>query len=183
MQLAWKIATSPSLPRDYADLADASRPVHAHDAFSLRHPAMPAEKRAKLFQPYDALDGYSDAIRRKRRQYEKRRVHTPESEEKLGRQLAKLSRLCPNSRAALRLQAVLTVCRFVPNDLPDTDDRWGMGDYVTVTGLLRAVSPVDETLLIGDTLIPFRDIWSLRCLSLSAPLNTAASGTACSTHA
>ena len=51
MQLAWKIATSPSLSRNYADLAGASRPVHLQDAFSLRHPATPAEKRAKLFQP------------------------------------------------------------------------------------------------------------------------------------
>ena len=183
MQLAWKIATSPSLSRNYADLAGASRPVHLQDAFSLRHPAMPAEKRAKLFQPYDALDGYSDAIRRKRRQYEKRRVHTPESEEKLGKQLAKLSRLCPNSRAALRVQAVLTVCYFVPNDLPDTDDRWGLGDYVTVTGLLRALSPVSETLLVGETLILFREIWSLRCLSLNTPLRAAVPGTACSTRA
>ena len=122
-------------------------------------------------------------ISRKRRQYEKRRVHTPESEEKLGKQLAKLARLCPNSRAALRVQAVLTVCYFVPNDLPDTDDRWGLGDYVTVTGLLRALSPVSETLLVGETLIPFREIWSLRCLSLNAPLRAAVTETACSTRA
>ena len=114
---------------------------------------------------------------------EKRRVHTPESEEKLGKQLAKLARLCPNSRAALRVQAVLTVCYFVPNDLPDTDDRWGLGDYVTVTGLLRALSPVSETLLVGETLIPFREIWSLRCLSLNTPLRAAVPGTACSTRA
>lgn len=170
MQLAWRIATSPSLPRDYSDLDGACRPVHLHDAFSLRHPPMPSQKRAKLFQPYDALDGYSDAIRRKRRQYEPRRVHTPESEERLGNQLAKLSRLCPNSRAALRVQAVLSVCYFLPNDLPDTDDRWGQGDYVTLTGLLRGISPTEERLLLGDTLIPFREIWTLRCLSLNVPL-------------
>ena len=179
MQLAWRIATSPSLPRNYADLADACRPVHLHDAFSLRHPAMPSEKRAKLFQPYDALDGYSDAIRRKRRQYEPRRVHTPESEEKLGKQLAKLARLCPDSRTAFRVQAVLTVCYFVPNDLPDSDDRRGQGDYVTLTGVLRSISPSDEILLLGDTPVPFREIWTLRCLSLNVPLRRPYAAAAC----
>lgn len=169
MQFAWRIATSPSLTRNYADLAGACRPEHTHDAFSLRHPAMPSSKRAKLFQPYDALDGYSDAIRRKRRQYVPRRIHSMESEEKLGKQLGKLSRLCPSRRAALRLQAVLEVCYFIPNDLPDTDDRCGLGDYVTCIGMLRALSPLDETLLVGDSLIPFRDIWSIRCLSINFP--------------
>ena len=34
-----------------------------------------------------------------------------------------------------------------------------------------------------ETLIPFREIWSLRCLSLNTPLRAAVPGTACSTRA
>ena len=52
-----------------------------------------------------------------------------------------------------------------------------------MTGLLRALSPVSETLLVGETLIPFREIWSLRCLSLNTPLRAAVTETACSTRA
>ena len=106
-------------------------------------------------------------------------MHTPESEEKLGKQLAKLARLCPDSRTASRVQAVLTVCYFVPNDLPDTDDRWGQGDYVTLTGVLRSISPTDEILLLGDTPVPFREIWTLRCLSLNVPLRRPYAAAAC----
>ena len=174
MRPAWRIATSPSFPRNYADLYDRQRPVHRDDPFFFRHPSMPVLKRAKLFQPYDALDGYSSLLRQKRRFCEARRTLSGESEERLGRQLNKLFRLCPHARAARQAQIILRICYFVPADLPDTDERKGMGNYVTVTGMLRAISPWDEALLLDDTRIPFRDIWRLRCVSMNRP-DTAAS--------
>ncbi len=46
----------------YERLKNRQRPVHEGDEFSLRHPKMPPEKRAKIFQPFDALRGFSAEI-------------------------------------------------------------------------------------------------------------------------
>ena len=44
-------------------------PKHNHDDFSLRHSRMELGQRAKMFAPFDALDGYSDAVRGKDVEY------------------------------------------------------------------------------------------------------------------
>ena len=38
------------------------RPRHTMDDFSFRHPQMDQGKRAKVFAPFDALDGYGESI-------------------------------------------------------------------------------------------------------------------------
>ncbi len=38
------------------------RPVHAGDRFAKEHPPMETGQRAKLFMPFDALSGFSEAI-------------------------------------------------------------------------------------------------------------------------
>ncbi len=43
----------------YERLKGKERPVHEGDDFAIRHPKMPLEKRAKIFQPFDALRGFS----------------------------------------------------------------------------------------------------------------------------
>ncbi len=50
----------------YERLKGRQRPVHDGDDFSIRHPKMPMEKRAKIFQPFDALRGFSAEIDIKR---------------------------------------------------------------------------------------------------------------------
>ncbi len=47
---------------NYRQLLDKQRPQHHGDAFSIRHPKMPTDKRAKLFMPFDALRGFDAAI-------------------------------------------------------------------------------------------------------------------------
>lgn len=47
----------------YHDIRDKERPQHDGDAFSRRHPKMPLSKRAKIFLPFDALNGFSTAIK------------------------------------------------------------------------------------------------------------------------
>ncbi len=46
----------------FEKLMAAGRPEHDGDAFSLRHPRMDRAKRAKIFQPFDALRGFSAEI-------------------------------------------------------------------------------------------------------------------------
>ena len=50
------------MSRRYEKILGAARPAHDQDAFSAKHPPMPREKRAKLFVPFDALTGYSEAL-------------------------------------------------------------------------------------------------------------------------
>ena len=48
----------------YQKVHDKGRPVHeADDGFELRHPVMDLVRRAKLFQPFDALQGFVERIR------------------------------------------------------------------------------------------------------------------------
>lgn len=54
-----------SMPDDFRhrDLFCAGPPVHErHDEFWLRHPPMNPGRRAKLFAPFDALRGFSEAL-------------------------------------------------------------------------------------------------------------------------
>jgi hypothetical protein len=46
----------------YSDIIGLRRPVHDGDVFSRRHPKMTQLNRAKIFAPFDALKGFSEAI-------------------------------------------------------------------------------------------------------------------------
>lgn len=47
----------------YREVFLKGKPQHDRlDSFSLRHPAMDAGKRAKIFAPFDALRGFSAAL-------------------------------------------------------------------------------------------------------------------------
>jgi|GEM_PF-1399345 len=54
---------------EYADIIDRSRPVHHGDDFSVKHPPMSISDRAKIFAPFAALSGHSDAIKETGRQH------------------------------------------------------------------------------------------------------------------
>ena len=61
------------LPADFPhrDLFYAGRPVHQKFAeFWCRHPNMDPGQRAKIFAPFDALRGFSDAVSSKEVIYE-----------------------------------------------------------------------------------------------------------------
>lgn len=47
----------------YRDVFLKGRPQHdRYDPFRIRHPRMDRRKRAKIFAPFDALKGFSEAI-------------------------------------------------------------------------------------------------------------------------
>ncbi len=47
----------------YREIFARGKPRHTKsDSFLLRHPSMDPGKRAKIFAPFDALAGFSDAI-------------------------------------------------------------------------------------------------------------------------
>ena len=91
------------MPADfrYKDLFYAGRPVHQkYDDFWCRHPNMDLSRRAKIFAPFDALKGFSDAVSSKRIQYEEKREQSTQQTELLEEQLAHLACMTENSRKA-----------------------------------------------------------------------------------
>lgn len=46
----------------YLEAILAGRPVHKNDSFAARHPQMSPGRRAKIFAPFDALEGFMDSI-------------------------------------------------------------------------------------------------------------------------
>ncbi len=74
------------------------KPQHNGDDFSIKHPPMERGKRAKIFAPFDALDGYGDAVRSKNVIYTNK-VELDESEKaELNRRLSILHNLTYNRR-------------------------------------------------------------------------------------
>ncbi len=56
---------SSSLPSSfkYGTVYEKGKPIHDKlDTFSIKHPPMELSRRAKIFSPFDALKGFSDAI-------------------------------------------------------------------------------------------------------------------------
>ena len=50
----------------YTDVFLKGKPCHdGWDAFTIRHPPMPASRWAKIYAPFDALRGFDEAIRAK----------------------------------------------------------------------------------------------------------------------
>ena len=47
----------------YRNVLEKGKPVHdKNDSFSIRHPAMDLSRRAKIFNPFDALKGFNDEL-------------------------------------------------------------------------------------------------------------------------
>lgn len=58
------ISSIPSSFR-YRKVYEKGKPVHnADDLFSIRHPAMALSKRAKIFNPFDALKGLGNELQK-----------------------------------------------------------------------------------------------------------------------
>ena len=74
-----------SLQFPYLQALFQQRPRHRMDEFEFQHPPMERERRAKIFAPYDALDGYSASVKKKNIEYVEK-VYLDES------QLAELNR-------------------------------------------------------------------------------------------
>ena len=48
----------------YKEVYEHGKPKHEpFDAFRMKHPSMPLQKRAKIFAPFDALRGFDFKIR------------------------------------------------------------------------------------------------------------------------
>lgn len=142
----------------YLSVLLMGRPRHGADAFSLRHPQMEKGKRAKLFAPYDALDGYSEHIRQKNIPYTGRIIPDEEAQQELNRRLVLLRALTADSRLAKRNRPSVTATYYVPCADGHHCACGRLGQYKTVTGAVRRVDAVGKVLIVGDTAIPWADL-------------------------
>ena len=111
-------------------------------------PRMPRQNRAKIFAPYQALKGFSEAVHEKDTVYVRRLELSEYVKECLDRKLRQLRRWDTVSVTWFRLKP--------GGEDPDT------GQYITVTGMVERIDPVFRVLLLGGQKIPMDDIAALR---------------------
>ena len=144
----------------YRDVYDKGKPQHDRlDPFRIRHPRMPNGRRAKIFAPFDALKGFSEAVSSKDELYERRRELAEEDMEKLDRKLTILHNLTYNSRMARANQVKVTVTYYEPCSDRNSEAYGIMGQYRTVSGICRNVdTEVSRTIQVGEKKIALDDV-------------------------
>ena len=151
-----------AMPADfkYREVFLRGRPRHDRcDRFSIRHPKMNIGKRAKIFAPYDALAGFSEAVAAKDVKYVERIELCGEDLDELNRRLDILHNLTYTGRIARANRVIVRVTCFVPCADKHHDAYAIRGQYRTVEGVCRNVDPdVTRTICVGNTRIAFADI-------------------------
>ena len=145
----------------YSEVLHRGKPVHEKfDSFSVKHPSMPLEKRAKIFSPFDALKGFNEAISSKDVIYEYRKTLSDEELRILDQKLCLLRQLNANSKASHAGSIPVEVTYFHP--LEDQDMLDAKGRYLTDNGILKKVDDFSRMLILNDDKrIPIDDIISI----------------------
>ena len=153
------------MPADfrYREVFLRGRPQHErYDEFGVRHPKMSRAKRAKIFAPYDALAGFSDAVAAKNVPYVEQVEPEEQDREELDRRLNILHALTFNGRMAKANRVEVTLRFYVP--CADKNNfAFGLrGLYETVTGVCRGVDPdLTRTIRVGGRAIALDSIVSV----------------------
>lgn len=152
------------MPADfpYRELFLAGRPQHKKfDDFWLRHPNMDYGRRAKIFSPFDALKGFSEAVSAKEVQYEWKQDLSQQRKNRIEETLQRIHRLTINGRVARENKIAATVEYYVPcADLNHAD--YGLkGRYEIYSGIVLKVDYIKRVLIIGDRAIALDDIYSI----------------------
>ena len=144
---------SMAMPADfpYKDIFLKGQPVHTRlDPFRIRHPSMDLLRRAKIFAPFDALKGFSEAISEKEILYSSRRELSEGEKEELNRRIAILYRLTASGPKARKNSVTVSVTYFL------SCGESSRGQYITVSGIVQKVGMT--AIRIDETVIPLTDI-------------------------
>ena len=132
------------------------------DSFLLKHPVMERGKRAKIFSPFDALKGFSDAVASKDVLYVNKPELGEEDKEEIGRRLGILHELTHNSRAAKENRVRIKVAYYVPCTDKNNSACGYRGQIVAVTGIcMRVDGTVSRSITVDQTIIRFDDILAI----------------------
>ena len=149
----------------YRDVLRKGRPVHRKfDDFWRKHPPMAASRWAKIFAPFDALDGFDERISEKEVLYKPQTELSDEEKSELNRRLDILHNLTWNSRMARENRVMVEVSYFVPcSDENHEAFQVHAGRYMKVSGMVLSVEmdkvrvKTDE----GEVQIPFGSIYEI----------------------
>ena len=137
----------------------AGRPRHSDDHFSFLHPKMDRRRRAKIFAPFDALDGYSESIDSKNIEYIERIDLEEDDRRELDRRIRILHELTYNGRMARANRVQVSVRYYVPCTDENNFAFQLRGRYETISGICRKVdSDVTNSITIDDAVIPLTDV-------------------------
>ena len=116
---------------------------------SAKHPRMPVSERAAMFSPFAALSGHAGAIAETARLTDQRMELDEDTRAELDRRQTVLLE-------HIAEQPEVTVTWFQP------DERKDGGAYVTVSGRLKRIDPVERVMTLRDgTSIPLEDVVEL----------------------
>ena len=146
--------------QQYRLMLALGRPKHEHtDDFSLRHPPMRLEQRAKIFSPFSALQGFEQAIDEKRRLYVEKWELNEEEQIALDQTLRYLHERTANLRMARENQLRASVSYFVPCADENHEAYGCRGSYERFSGVVWKVdAQLRHALLIGDREIELSDL-------------------------
>ena len=123
--------------------------LHLPHPTSAKHPRMPVSERAAMFSPFTALSGHAGAIAETARLTDQRMELDEDTRAELDRRQAVLLE-------HIAEQPEVTVTWFQP------DERKDGGAYVTTTGRLKKIDPVERVMTLQDgTSIPLEDVVEL----------------------
>ena len=128
----------------YKEVLQRGRPVHPKwDDFLIKHPPMAVSRWAKIFSPFDALEGFDERIARQEVTYEAKRDLCEDDAAELNHRLDVLHNYTWNSRMAKANHVIVTVTHFVP--CSDVQHRaFGLaGRYESITGMVLGVGEND----------------------------------------
>lgn len=146
----------------YDDVLRHGKPVHAiNDSFAVKHPAMALGKRAKIFSPFDALKGFTEAVEAKDELYVERVELSEDECADLDKKITELQELVCNGSAARENNVTVTVTHFVPCNDADNDAYGYRGQYVETNGVLTEIDTVKKLIAVDNKRIDFDDILRL----------------------
>lgn len=144
----------------YRDVFLIGKPQHNRfDLFSAKHPKMDVGRRAKIFAPFDALKGFSEAVASKDVRYVEHVELQDEERDELNRRLEILHNLTYNGRMARQNRVWISVTYYVPC-MDVNSEAYGLrGQYCTLIGICRNVDPdITQTVTVDQVRISFEDI-------------------------
>jgi hypothetical protein len=147
----------------YREVFLKGKPQHDRDdPFRIRHPKMPCDKRAKIFSPFDALKGFSEAVASKDILYINRPELGDEDKAEINRKLGILYELTRNGKLARENKVTVKVTYFVPCTDKNNTAYGSRGQRVSVTGICKRVDgTVSCSITVSGTVIRFADILSI----------------------
>ena len=141
----------------YKDVLARGKPTHKKsDTFSIKHPSMDLEKRAKIFSPFDALKGSKDIL------YDDRRVLSDEDIRHLNHAIGILYNLTKTRQLAMENHVAVSVTYFAPCKDSDNEAFMVRGRYQTLSGILQKVDPFHaKNIIINGIEVRLSDILSI----------------------